>query len=307
MPPARMHGYSPYAVSVLTKTLPFVFARTRPLPRPERRHENNSETYVPLQWSDALAAESLVFAQHLIDNNQLYHDPDRGPYGENLAYNWGSGGQPATDYVLGRECASFRLRGVVVRSPRRRTFSLPFARPLSNRTGWVEEEAGAAYPANGHLTQVLWRATTWAGCADASSGYTHIQVCRYARPGEFGPMGTRAAEPPKTTPTKDDHPTPSTSSPFPPLQTGNCNMANYGTWLEPMLLPTSPCGAECHPSECGLGGADETPVAPQTNPAPAPVPAPAPAPTQATAAAPVPQGVRVAQWLDSHNTRRKSW
>ena len=81
-------------------------------------------------------------------------------------------------------------------------------------TGWVESEIDLDPPENGHLTQVLWRATTWVGCADASNGDYHIQVCRYARP-------------------------------------GNCNLGSYESWLEPMLLDSSPCGNECHPSDCG--------------------------------------------------------
>jgi hypothetical protein len=44
------------------------------------------------------------------------------------------------------------------------------------------------WPASGHMTQVLWRATTHVGCGEAvktmSGGKTcRIQVCRYARPG----------------------------------------------------------------------------------------------------------------------------
>ena len=77
----------------------------------------------------------------------------------------------------------------------------------------MEDEIDDDPPANGHLTQALWRPSTWVGCADASVGDRHVQVCRYAVP-------------------------------------GNCNMANYATWLEPMLLASSPCGATCHPDDC---------------------------------------------------------
>jgi len=121
----------------------------------------------------------LVWAQHLAAAGAFYHDPKAGTYGENLAKNGGQD-QPATENVLSR---------------------------------WVEDEAALNYPANGHLTQVLWRATKYVGCADARSGNTHVQACRYARP-------------------------------------GNCNMAKYSTWLEPMLEDTSPCGATCHPLDC---------------------------------------------------------
>ena len=70
-------------------------------------------------------------------------------------------------------------------------------------------------------------------CADAASvGNTYIQVCRYAVP-------------------------------------GNCNMAAYDTWLEPMLLSSSPCRATCHPDDCGGSNGEEVEPTP-----PAPLPTP---------------------------------
>ena len=44
-----------------------------------------------------------MFANHLADTDQFYHDPERGPYGENLAINSGSGGRATADNVLSRE------------------------------------------------------------------------------------------------------------------------------------------------------------------------------------------------------------
>ena len=58
----------------------------------------------------------------------------------------------------------------------------------SNCTGFVEDEANLSYPDNGHLTQILWRATRYVGCADAvrpyDGGRCHTQVCRYSKPGK---------------------------------------------------------------------------------------------------------------------------
>ena len=58
----------------------------------------------------------------------------------------------------------------------------------SNFTGFVEDEANLPYPDNGHLTQILWRATRYVGCADAvrpyDGGRCHTQVCRYSKPGK---------------------------------------------------------------------------------------------------------------------------
>ena len=50
---------------------------------------------------------------------------------------------------------------------------------------WVEFEVGLPYPSNGHLTQVLWRASTYLGCGEAAKEYRggmcRVQVCRYGR------------------------------------------------------------------------------------------------------------------------------
>ena len=39
------------------------------------------------------------------------------------------------------------------------------------------------YPANGAMTQVLWRATEYVGCATASGDGCAFSVCYYAKPG----------------------------------------------------------------------------------------------------------------------------
>lgn len=148
--------------------------------RRKQWHTQNNRKYVPVKWSDALKKDAAVWARHLVAIDTFYHDPNRGPYGENLAMNGGADWQPTTENVLSR---------------------------------WVEDEANLDFPANGHLTQVLWRATEWVGCAEAQRGNTRVQVCRYARP-------------------------------------GNCEMASYNTWMEPMLMNESPCGAICHPDDC---------------------------------------------------------
>ena len=91
----------------------------------------------------------------LVDKNNVH--------GENLAANYGSGSWAAVrsaDTILSR---------------------------------WVESEADDPYPANGHLTQVLWRPSKYVGCAEASKprnggGMCHAQVCRYARPGTFSDL-----------------------------------------------------------------------------------------------------------------------
>ena len=62
--------------------------------------------------------------------------------------------------------------------------------PDSILTRWVEGEKDLHWPEVGHLTQAIWRATKYVGCAEASKprvggGMCHTQVCRYAKPGMY--------------------------------------------------------------------------------------------------------------------------
>lgn len=162
--------------------------------RREKWHNSFGKDYVPLKWSRALMRESQTWAKKLARNCELEHDQN-SKYGENIALNYGWGGY-----------GQMRPTGNVL-------------------TRFVEDEADDEYPENGHFTQVLWRATTYVGCADASrarreGGTCHTQVCRYSKP-------------------------------------GNCNMSKHKSesrkkkwWLTPMLMDESPCGEECPPDGC---------------------------------------------------------
>eukprot|EP00804_Cyclotella_cryptica_P019252 CCRYP_006148-RA/>CCRYP_006148-RA protein AED:0.07 eAED:0.07 QI:1254/1/1/1/0.8/0.66/6/271/302 len=160
--------------------------------RRKRYHSKYNKKYVPLKWSLTLKQLSKVWAKHLASlcgKKGIYHDPGN-EYGENLASNWGTGTwseQPSTDNVLRR---------------------------------FVEREENVGYPKNGHYTQVLWRSTKHVGCAehtkvfrDGSGQKCHVQVCRYARP-------------------------------------GNCNMRKYNNYKVPMLADSSPCAPFCPPGGC---------------------------------------------------------
>ncbi|KAL3791458.1 hypothetical protein ACHAW5_008077 [Stephanodiscus triporus] len=153
-------------------------------------HTRYGKSYVPLIWSNVLKAQAKAYAQDLLSTcgDGLVHD--KTEYGENLASNFGEG-----SWASLREPEDILIR-------------------------WVDNEADVGWPGNAHLTQVLWRATEYVGCEVASKswndGVCHIQVCRYARP-------------------------------------GNCNMGAYKSnqgdqkWLEPMLNDDSPCLPECPP------------------------------------------------------------
>lgn len=63
------------------------------------------------------------------------------------------------------------------------TAVLPSPSPDSNLERWTENEEYVGYGANGHFTQVIWRATKYIGCGEASRAGCNYQVCRYVTPG----------------------------------------------------------------------------------------------------------------------------
>jgi hypothetical protein len=96
--------------------------------RRKKYHTLYETEFVPLQWSEGLAAEAKVWADSLLDScgKGMFHDPTR-IYGENAAGNTGGGSwgtQREPDQILAR---------------------------------FVEYELDDPWPHNGHLTQVLWR------------------------------------------------------------------------------------------------------------------------------------------------------
>ena len=156
-------------------------------------HEKHGKDYIPLAWSHSLAERARVWATKLLaecDDPSIRHDPNRGGDGENLAKN--SGSVPGVG--LGQ---LYPVESIVTR--------------------WVEREADWDWPDNAHLTQALWRASVYLGCADveeirSDGSVCHVQVCRYRR-------------------------------------AGNCDMNQFnGNWLKGVLQDESICGEQC-PSE----------------------------------------------------------
>ncbi|KAL7476390.1 hypothetical protein ACHAW6_002258 [Cyclotella cf. meneghiniana] len=167
-------------------------------------HTRYNTEYVPLQWSKGLKDLSMEYAIKLLDTcttDTPRHDPNN-IYGENLARNKGSGSWGQLyhpDKILNR---------------------------------FVEREVGLPWARNGHLTNALWRATKYVGCAEAEKSYPvvsargvsitntcRVQVCRYAKP-------------------------------------GNCSMGKFRNadgkvdWLRAMLQDDSPCTPACPPEGC---------------------------------------------------------
>ncbi|KAL3764953.1 hypothetical protein ACHAWU_003813 [Discostella pseudostelligera] len=167
-------------------------------------HAYYGKQYVPLKWSRGLKESSKEYADKLLAGCKG-DDPKHDPYtiyGENLARNEGSG------------------------------FWGQLYEPDDIVNRFVEREVGLPWAKNGHLTNVLWRATQYVGCAESETSYSvtkpnghvvqhtcRIQVCRYAKP-------------------------------------GNCSMGSYRRsngihdWVTPMLMDDSPCGPDCPPEGC---------------------------------------------------------
>jgi hypothetical protein len=161
--------------------------------RRKQWHTDNGVSYVPLKWSKSLKRSAKRWAIQLrqevcVDGGGIYHDPDNQNEGENIAATMGSGSwgkKPPAEKIL---------------------------------TRYAEREIGKPGSQKGHLTQAIWRATHYVGCAEASHDHgngkkCHISVCRYIKP-------------------------------------GNCNMGDWSKWKERMLAKDSPCGPACPREGC---------------------------------------------------------
>jgi uncharacterized protein YkwD len=119
---------------------------------------------VPLRWNPALARSARRWADYLAVTGRFEHAPENyaAPQGENL---WaGTKGYFSPEAMVNawiREKKNFR----------------PGTFPDNSTTGRVEDV--------GHYTQVVWRATTQVGCAEARSRSEDILVCRYAEAGNY--------------------------------------------------------------------------------------------------------------------------
>lgn len=118
----------------------------------------------PLSWNPALARSARHWADYLASTGRFEHAPENPsvPEGENL---WaGTKGY-------------FAPEAMVDAWIREKRFFRPGAFPDNSTTGRVEDV--------GHYTQLVWRATTEVGCAQASSASEDILVCRYAEAGNY--------------------------------------------------------------------------------------------------------------------------
>jgi len=158
-------------------------------------HEKHGKEYVPLAWSHSLADRARAWGMTLLgecDDVSMRHDPNRNGDGENMAKNLGSNPNAGLGQL-------YPVESIITR--------------------WVEREMDWDWPQNAHLTQALWRGSTYVGCADveetkADGSICRVQVCRYRR-------------------------------------SGNCNMGSFGgDWLSAMLQDETSCGELCPAEGC---------------------------------------------------------
>lgn len=136
---------------------------------------------------------------------QLVHDPD-DDYAENIARNVGSGGWGqlySPDKILGRFVEREEGRGKR-QIKRFLTISDNILVRSSLGKEWYDFRIASSclrYISSsqlGHLTNAIWYASRYVGCAEANKSYMvkkangienehncRIQVCRYSKPGEY--------------------------------------------------------------------------------------------------------------------------
>ena len=118
----------------------------------------------PMTWNPELSQSAQRWADYLAASGRFEHAPENpdSPEGENI---WaGTKGYYAPEARVNawvREKQFFRV-GVF---------------PDNSTTGSAEDV--------GHYTQMIWRATTKVGCAEASSASEDILVCRYFEAGNY--------------------------------------------------------------------------------------------------------------------------
>lgn len=102
-----------------------------------------------LTWSAAAATAAQQWGSRCTANGTGFaHDPNRAPYGENLAWGTNLTGTAAFNLWYGEETL------------------YDYNRPGFSST-------------TGHFTQIVWRGTTQVGCAMVNCGGRNLWVCRY--------------------------------------------------------------------------------------------------------------------------------
>ncbi|KAL7518685.1 hypothetical protein ACHAWX_003497 [Stephanocyclus meneghinianus] len=124
-------------------------------------HEQYGETYIPLVWSEALAADAQSWADEMNDGSACSATTQNNDdYGQSTSAWWSTSIDTldSPDDVL---------------------------------ADWVDDEEGMDYPDNRKLTQAMWRATKYLGCGESlqefptrgTTAMCRMYVCFYIRKG----------------------------------------------------------------------------------------------------------------------------
>jgi len=157
--------------------------------RREAFHENNGKKYRPLRWSSELARDASAWVDEILPTCKIVREPGLEE-GENIAIHRYSENQGPSDNET----------------------------PSTILARWSDAKLGKDYPDNQTMTQVMWRASRYVGCASKSvmnaedGAYCYVSICRYSRP-------------------------------------GNCSMLS-GNWLDVTLRDHSRCGKACPGEGC---------------------------------------------------------
>lgn len=118
----------------------------------------------PLRWNPVLSQSAQRWADYLASSGRFEHAPENpyAPEGENI---WAG--------TKGYFAPEARVDAWV----REKRFFRTGLFPDNSTTGKVEDV--------GHYTQLIWRATTEVGCAQATGVREDILVCRYSEAGNY--------------------------------------------------------------------------------------------------------------------------
>lgn len=156
--------------------------------RRETFHTKHNKEYRPLQWSSELAQDASNWVDKILPTCEIVQEPNLEE-GESIAIN------EYSDSIGPSENET----------------------PAKILARWSDKKLDREYPDNQTMTQVMWRATRYVGCATKfvkydDGTYCYVSICRYTRP-------------------------------------GNCNTGS-GNWLATTLDDRTRCGKACPEEGC---------------------------------------------------------